>query len=116
MRVLLDECLPRRLKRELTDHDVRTAPEMGWASKRNGDLLRAAVAEAFEAFVTVDRKLEHQQNLAVFDIAVVVLVAKRNRLADLQPLIPQLLEILPRAPRGEASLVRGTDPERLTND
>lgn len=64
MRVLLDECLPRRLKRELVGHDARTAPEMGWASKRNGDLLRAAVARGFEAFVTVDRKLQHQQNLA----------------------------------------------------
>ena len=44
MRVLLDECLPRRLKRELVGHDVKTAPEMGWASKRNGELLGLAVS------------------------------------------------------------------------
>ena len=50
---------------------------MGWASKRNGDLLRAAVAAGFEVFLTVDRKLEREQNLAVFDIAFVVL--KRGR-------------------------------------
>ena len=51
MRVLLDECLPRRLKRELVGHDARTAPEMGWASKRNGELLRAAVADTrFDVF------------------------------------------------------------------
>ena len=45
MCVLLDECLPRRLKRELLGHDARTAPEMGWASKTNGDLLALAAAD-----------------------------------------------------------------------
>ena len=56
MRVLLDECLPRRLKRELVGQDARTAPEMGWASKRNGELLALAAA-AFDVFLTADRNL-----------------------------------------------------------
>jgi hypothetical protein len=43
VRVLLDECLPRRLKRELVGHDAKTAPEMAWASKTNGELLALAV-------------------------------------------------------------------------
>lgn len=116
MRVLLDECLPRRLKRDLVGHEARTAPEMGWASKRNGDLLRVAVAAEFAAFVTVDRKLQHQQNLSAFNIAVVVLEAKSNTLADLRPLIPQLMEVLPKATRGRAILVGGNDDRRLTND
>lgn len=116
MRVLLDECLPRRLKRELVGHDVRTAPEMGWASKRNGDLLRAAVAAGFDAFVTVDRKLQHQQNLSAFNIAVVVLEAKSNTAVALRPLIADVLEVLPKAPKGEATVVRGRDARRLTND
>ena len=80
MRVLLDECLPRRLKRELPGHDVRTAPEMGWASKRNGELLRLAERE-FDVFLTVDRNLQQEQNLAS------VLVARSNRLDDLRPLM-----------------------------
>ena len=116
MRVLLDECLPRRLKRELVGHDVRTAPEMGWASKRNGELLRAAVAGGFEAFVTVDRKLQHQQKLSTFNIAVVVLEAKSNTLADLRPLMPEVLEVLPKAPKGQATVVRSRDARRLTNN
>ena len=66
MRVLLDECLPKRLKRDLTGHQARTAPEMGWASKRNGDLLRLAERD-FDVFLTVDRKLQHQQNLSMFN-------------------------------------------------
>ena len=80
MRVLLDECVPRRLKRDLPGHDTRTAPEMGWASKRNGDLLRLAQQE-FEVFLTVDQKLQDQQNLSAFNIAVIVLVAPNNTLA-----------------------------------
>jgi hypothetical protein len=89
---------------------------MGWASKRNGDLLRAAVGAGFEAFVTVDRKLEHQQNLSALDIAVIVLDAKRSRLADLQPLLPELLKVLPTAPRRQAILVGSNADRRLTND
>ena len=116
MRALLDECLPRRLKRELVGHDARTVPEMGWASKRNGELLRVAVAGDFDAFLTVDRKLQYQQNLSAFDIAVVVLEANGNTLADLRPLMPKLLEVLPIAPRGQATVVRSRDARRLTID
>jgi len=53
------------LKRELSDHEARTTPEMGWAGKRNGELLRLAERE-FDIFLTVDRKLQNQQNLSAF--------------------------------------------------
>ena len=93
MRVLLDECLPRKLKRDLAGHDARTVPEMGWASKENGDLLGWAAGH-FDVFLTVDRNLSYQQDMGRFNIAVVVLVARGNRLADLRPLMPQVLEVL----------------------
>jgi predicted nuclease of predicted toxin-antitoxin system len=105
VRVLLDECVPRRLKRELVGHDVKTAPEMGWASKRNGELLALAAVE-FDVFLTSDRNLSHQQNLSAFDIAVIVLVAGSNRLEDLRQLVPRILEILPTAKHREATIVR----------
>lgn len=89
---------------------------MGWARKRNGELLRLAVAGEFDALLTVDRKLQYQQNLSAFNIAVVVLETKSNTLADLQPLMPQVLEVLPTAPRGQATVVRGRDARRLTID
>jgi predicted nuclease of predicted toxin-antitoxin system len=104
VRVLLDECLPRRLKRELPGHDVRTAPEMGWASKRNGELLQLAQRE-FDVFLTVDRNLQHQQNLASFEIAVVVLVASSNRFDDLRPLMNTVRDSLSIAKRGEALVI-----------
>ena len=77
---------------------------MGWASKRNGELLRLAERE-FDAFLTVDRKLQHQRNLSAFKIVVIVLVARSNTLLDLQPLIPKVLEVLPSAKLGEATVV-----------
>ncbi|MGH2436889.1 MAG: DUF5615 family PIN-like protein [bacterium] len=104
MRVLLDECLPRRLKRELVGHDVRTAPEMGWASKTNGELLALAAAD-FDVLLTSDRNLSHQQNLSAFDIAVIVLVAVSNRIDDLRPLVPQILAALTTVKPGTVTLV-----------
>jgi hypothetical protein len=77
---------------------------MGWASKKNGQLLALAQGD-FDIFLTSDRNLSHQQNLSTFDIAVVVLVAPSNRIDDLRPLVPRLLEILPTARRGAATLV-----------
>jgi hypothetical protein len=55
MRILLDECLPAGLRRELTGHEVSTAPQMGWAGLKNGALLIKAVAAGFEVFLTVDK-------------------------------------------------------------
>jgi hypothetical protein len=105
VRVLLDECLPKRLKRELVGDETRTAPEMGWASKRNGELLALAVG-LFDAFITADRNLSYQQDLSSFDIAIVVLVAHSNRFDDLRPLAPRVLEVLPSAQRGRATVVQ----------
>ena len=91
MRVLLDECLPKRLKRELTGHEVHTIPEAGWAGKENGELMQLLPGR-FEAFITVDRNLPSQQNFIGVPFGVVVLRVRTNRL--LQPLVPQILEIL----------------------
>jgi len=108
VRVLLDECLPRRLKRELVGHDVRTAPEMLWASKKNGELLALASVE-FDVFLTSDRNLSHQLNVASFEIAVLVLVAVSNRLEDLRPLVPRILDAIVNARPGSVSEVRHSD-------
>jgi hypothetical protein len=101
VRILLDEQLPRRLARELTGHDVLTVQEQGWAGVANGELLRRAAEGAFEAFVTADQNLEHQQRLAGFRIRVLVFVARSNALEDLRPLVPKLLAALPAARPGE---------------
>ncbi len=100
MRVLLDECLPRKLKRVLTGHEVKTVAESGWAGRKNGDLLHLA-QEQFDVFITVDRNLAFQQDVGQFDIAVVVLVAYSNAIEDLQPLMPTVIRALSDLCRGE---------------
>ena len=78
MRVLLDESLPRRLKAELTEYEVSTVPEAGWAGTKNGELLRLA-EPLFDVFVTMDRRLPSQQNLSDLALCVIVLLAKSKR-------------------------------------
>jgi predicted nuclease of predicted toxin-antitoxin system len=104
VRILLDECIDRRFARELPGHEVRTVPEAGWAGKSNGDLL-ALAENSYDVFVTVDRNLSFQQNVPKFSIAVIVLRAHSNRLAELRRLVPRLLEVLPVATRGEVTWV-----------
>lgn len=77
---------------------------MGWATIRNSDLLLLAQGQ-FDAFVTVDRNLAFQRDLPRFSIAVIVLRARTNRLADLRPLVPQLLEALQQAAPGEVTWI-----------
>ncbi|MEP6673126.1 MAG: DUF5615 family PIN-like protein [Chthoniobacter sp.] len=104
MKILLDECIDRRLARDLKGHVVKTAPQMGWADIKNGRLLALAEKE-FEVFVTMDRNLSFQQHLPKFQIAVLVLKAYSNRLVDLQPLAPKILAVLPTLQVGVATLI-----------
>ena len=101
MKLLLDECIDRRLAHELEAHDVKTVPQVGWAGIKNGELLTLAEKE-FDVFITVDRNLSFQQNLPKHNIAVLVLHAPSNRLADLRPLAPEILSTLPSLTKGEA--------------
>jgi hypothetical protein len=91
----LDECLPRILNDELSEHEVRTTHEMQWHGIKNGKLL-ALAAHEFDAFVTVDKSLRYQQNVVNVDIAIVTLGPKTNRFEDILPLVPRLREVLPR--------------------
>jgi hypothetical protein len=101
MRVLLDECVPRPLRRHLFGHNVSTVQEMGWADLENGALLMAMTAAGLDVFITVDQNLRYQQNLRAAGVAVVVSVAVSNKLADLEPLVPKLLAALSAIQPGE---------------
>ncbi len=104
MRVLLDECVDWRLLRDLTGHDVKTARQMGWSEVKNGKLLRLT-AESFDVFVTVDRNLSFQNKVIDLPLAVIVLAAPTNRLADLRQLLPRLLPAIDQAVAGRVVLV-----------
>ena len=100
MKLLLDECIDRRLAKDLEGHEVKTVPQMGWAGIKNGELLALAERE-FEVFITVDRNLSFQQHLPKFNIAVLVLHATSNRLADLKLLAPAILSRLSTLAKGQ---------------
>lgn len=104
MKLLLDECIDRKFAKEFAGHEVKTVPQMGWAGIKNGQLLALAAAE-FDVFITVDRNLSFQQNLPQFNLAIIVLHAPFNRLADLKPLITQVLDILAIAAKGHATVL-----------
>lgn len=104
MKVLLDECVDVGLAPSLVGFSVRTVVQQGWVGITNGKLLALAAAE-FDVFVTVDRNLPFQQHLPKFDIAIVSLMAKSNRLADLQALIPNVLTTIPLAVKSQVTRV-----------
>ncbi len=104
MRVLLDECVDIRLVEYMVEVDVTTVAAQGWGGVSNGQLL-ALAEQVFDIFVTVDRGLSFQQNLPKFDLAVILLVARSNRVADLLPLVPRLLDVLGRAPKGTVTRI-----------
>jgi predicted nuclease of predicted toxin-antitoxin system len=91
MKILLDECLPRRLKDRFASHDCQTVPEALLGGKKNGELLAIAERQGFEIFLTMDKGLEYEQNLTGRRIAVIILRAKSNRLVDLVPLVDACL-------------------------
>jgi len=93
VRVLLDECVPRRLKGDLAGHEVRTVVEAGWGGIKNGALLQRAALE-FDVFLTVDQNLRYQQNLSMLPLPVIVLVALSNDIDILRPLMAQVCELL----------------------
>jgi predicted nuclease of predicted toxin-antitoxin system len=93
MRILLDESLPIELRDELPQYSVCSVQEMGWSALKNGELLQRAAAQ-FDVFLTADQNLQYQQNLLKLPVAVVVLVAKTNRIQSLKPLVPELLAVL----------------------
>jgi predicted nuclease of predicted toxin-antitoxin system len=96
VKILLDENLPQKLRLLLAEHSCFTVAYMGWSGVRNGELLQRAAVDGFDVFVTTDKGLEYEQNQHSLPLAVVVLVAKDNKLATLELLVPSLLETLKR--------------------
>jgi len=105
VRVLLDECVPKKLRRELPGHRVRTVTEMGWAGTKNGPLLRRAASQ-FDVFLTVDQGIEFQQSLTELDLSVVVMTAPSNDIDDLRPLMPRVMAALGSVKSGDVLVVR----------
>jgi predicted nuclease of predicted toxin-antitoxin system len=100
VRILLDENLPADLAAEFAGHEVATVTRLGWQGIKNRELLRRAQGR-FDVLVTMDRNLEFQQNIAGFEVTILVLLAPSNRMVHLRPLVPAILTTLKTVRPGE---------------
>lgn len=105
MKLLLDENLPKRLKKDFPEHEVFTVRDKGWNSKKNGELLELMVTQNFDVLVTFDQNLEHQQNFDKYPIAVFVLVAENNTYQLLSELLPNIKTELEKSLRAGATKI-----------
>jgi len=103
VRVLLDECLPRQLVAELHEHSVDTVQKSSWAGLKNGKLLEK-VSGKYEVLLTIDKRFGHEQKIPG-DVAVVTVRARSNRIQDLKPLVPEILQALKEAKDGKVTSV-----------
>ncbi|EMR01175.1 DUF5615 family PIN-like protein [Cesiribacter andamanensis] len=90
MKLLLDENLPKRLKLDFPEHEIYTVHDKGWDGKKNGELMRLLVADTFDALLTFDKNLQHQQNFNTYTIPVLVLNAPSNTYLTLKELVPNI--------------------------
>jgi len=94
MKILLDENLPKKLKINFAaEHEVSTVREKSWNGKKNGELLGLMTLDGFDAFITIDKNLQHQQNIKRFPIKLIILNAPNNKIETLTPYVEKLTAI-----------------------
>lgn len=99
LNILLDECVDRRLRRHLTGHNVKTVQECGWSGLENGELV-AKIGIQFELFITFDKNMLHQQNIAKYPMAFMVVTRPSQNPDDLKPMAEKIILALPSIKNG----------------
>lgn len=101
MKILIDENIPIKLKEKLLDYDAFTVRDKQWNSVKNGQLLKLAIENGFDVFITTDKNLQYQQNIKKMPLAVIVLDVFLLKWSMIEPLIPKIIETLPTVEKGE---------------
>jgi predicted nuclease of predicted toxin-antitoxin system len=105
MKILLDECVTKRLRPHLPQHEVATVTEKGWSGLKNGQLMTAASGEGFDILLTIDKNLQHQQNVGKFPLIVVILNSPSSKLEVMIKFLPSFEKQLQVFAKGNAYLV-----------
>ena len=106
MKILLDENLPKKLKSEFSnEHEILTVRDKEWNGKKNGELLGLMTLDGFDAFVTIDKNLQHQQNIARFPIKLFILNAPNNKIETLIPYIENLKLLLSEKTENQINII-----------
>jgi alkanesulfonate monooxygenase SsuD/methylene tetrahydromethanopterin reductase-like flavin-dependent oxidoreductase (luciferase family) len=100
VKILLDECFPLDFRHSFPEHDVHTVQWAGFKGKKNGELVRAADDAGYDALLTIDKNLPHQQSLVDLRLSIIIVAAPTNQLEDLLPLANQIVEALETLKRG----------------
>jgi hypothetical protein len=103
--VLIDESLPKPLRRDLAGFQSFTVQQRGWSKTKNGALLRAAELAGFDAFLTADQSIQYQQNLSNSKLRIIVFQALSNRIEHIRPLMPQAIDALNEMAPGEIRII-----------
>jgi len=96
MKVLLDECVTKKLKAYLKDFDVSTVTRLGWSGVKNGKLMTLCVENGFDVLLTIDKNLSYQQNLNKYKIAIVVFNSVTSKIEELSLFVPSFVELTTR--------------------
>jgi predicted nuclease of predicted toxin-antitoxin system len=105
MRLLLDECMPRRFGRALAEHEVESVQSMRWRGVSNGALINRISNARFDVFITVDKGIPFQQNLRDLPFAIIVLRAHTNDAGVVMQFVPRVREILKTIVKGAVIVV-----------
>ena len=105
MKILLDECVTKHLKKYLSDFEVLTVREMQWSGIKNGKLMTLCLENGFDVLLTIDKNLRYQQNLDKYALTIVVLNSFTSKVEELRDFIPSLLRQLPRFEKHTAYLI-----------
>ncbi len=106
MKILLDENLPKKLKINFAaEHGVYTVREKSWNGKKNGELLGLMTLDGFDAFLTIDKNLQHQQNIRRFPIKLIILDAPNNKIETLIPYVEKLATLFSTPLENQISII-----------
>ena len=101
MKILLDECITKTLKKHLVNHTVFTVANMNWLGKKNGNLMKSAIAEGFDILLTIDKNLQFQNNITEYNIVIVIFDSKNSKLESLLPFIPVFEKLISSFEKGK---------------
>ncbi|HEX8737488.1 MAG TPA: DUF5615 family PIN-like protein [Pyrinomonadaceae bacterium] len=105
MKILLDECVTGKLKRHLTEFEVKTVVEMNWSGLKNGRLMTEAIKENFDVLLTIDKNIAHQQNISNYKIAVVVFDVEKSKVDFMLEFLPKFKEQVDKYEKGKLYLI-----------
>ncbi|MBP6431338.1 MAG: DUF5615 family PIN-like protein [Ferruginibacter sp.] len=105
MKILLDECVTKRLKKYLNEFNVFTVNELGWSGIKNGKLMTLCIEHNFDILLTIDKNLMHQQNLENYPVSIVVINCFTSKIEDIITYIPSFVNQIPLLEKSKAYII-----------